>query len=282
MTRISYLNGQFLPHENCLIHIEDRGFQFADGAYEVTLLENNKLIDGDAHIERLFRSLREMKITHNLSKEQLVNLQLELFTKNNLSAGTCYIQVTRGFANRVPYLAKTENITISATISPRKKLTQEEFAHGFSFLTHDDIRWKRCDIKSVALFPSSMVNQEAKNQGYNDAIFIRDGFVTEGTFANIFMIDKNDTLITRAPDNFILQGITRNRIIALAKNNGMKVEERLFTLDELLNANEVFLSSSSLLIRPAREINKKLIGGDGNNRKITAILSQAYEDFITN
>ncbi len=127
-----------------------------------------------------------------------------------------------------------------------------------------------------------MVNQEAKNQGYNDAIFIRDGFICEGTFANFFMIDKNDTLITRAPDNFILQGITRNRIIALAKNNGIKVEERLFTLDELLDANEVFLSSSSLLIRPAREINKKLIGTDGKNRKITTILSQAYDSFMAN
>lgn len=280
MTRISYLDNQFLPHQDCLVHIEDRGFQFADGAYEVTLFENNKLIDGNAHIERFFRSLHEMKISHNFSKEQLINLQLELFAKNNLNEGTCYIQVTRGFANRVPYLAKTQDVTISATVSPRKRMTKEEFEKGFSFITHDDIRWKRCDIKSVALFPSSMVNQDAKNQGFDDAIFLRDGFVTEGTFANIFIVDENDTIITRAPDNFILCGITRNRIIELAKKNGIKVEERLFNLDELLNANEVFLSSSSLLIRPAREINKKLIGGDGRNRKISTLLSNFYQDFI--
>lgn len=282
MTRISFLNGKFLPHEECLVHIEDRGFQFADGAYEVTLFENDKLVDGDAHIQRFFRSLNEMKIPHNFSAEFLRKMQLDLFAKNNLSEGTCYIQITRGFANRIPYFPKDLEATISATVSPRKRMTKEEFERGFSFITHDDIRWKRCDIKSVALFPSSMVNQDAKNQGFDDAIFVRDGFVTEGTFANIFIVDKNDVLITRAPDNFILQGITRNRLIELAKAKGLKVAERNFTIDEMLAANEVFLTSSSLLVRPAREINGKAIGGDGKNRKIANILSQAYNDFISN
>jgi D-alanine transaminase len=278
MTRISFLNGRFLPHEECLVHIEDRGFQFADGAYEVTLFDNGKLIDGDAHIERFFRSLREMKITHNFTADFLRKMQIDLFAKNNLSDGTCYIQITRGFANRIPYFPKDLEATISATVSPRKKMTAEEFARGFTFMTHDDIRWKRCDIKSVALFPSSMINQEAKNQGFDDAIFVRDGFVTEGTFANIFIVDKNDVLITRAPDNFILQGITRNRLIKLAKEKGLKVEERNFTVDEMLLANEVFLTSSSLLVRPAKEINGKLVGG--GSRKIANILLQAYNDFI--
>jgi D-alanine transaminase len=280
MTRISFLNNKFLPHENCLIHIEDRGFQFADGAYEVTLFENGKLIDGDAHIERFFRSLREMKIPHNFTAEFLTKMQIDLFAKNNLSEGTCYIQVTRGFANRVPYFPKDLEATISATVSPRKKMTKEEFANGFSFMTCDDIRWKRCDIKSVALFPSSMMNQDAKNEGFDDAILVRDGFVTEGTFANIFIVDKNETLITRAPDNFILQGITRNRLIELAKAQGIKVEERSFAVEEMLQASEVFLTSSSLLVRPAREINGNLVGGDGKNRKIATILINAYDNFI--
>lgn len=279
MSRISYLNGQFLPHENCLVHIEDRGFQFADGVYEVTLFENQKLIDGDAHIERLFRSLREMKIEHNFSVEELKKIQLDLFAKNNFDAGTCYIQITRGATNRVPWMPKNLQPTISATVSPRKKVSAEEFARGFTFMTHEDIRWKRCDIKSVALFASSFINQKAKDSGFDDAILVRDGVVTEGSFANIFIVDANETLITKAPDNLILQGITRNRFIEIAKENGIKVEERNFSVDEMLNASEVFLTSSSLILRPASKINDREIGG-GKKRKIATILNRAYEEFI--
>lgn len=281
LMRISYLNGQFLPHENCLVHIEDRGFQFADGVYEVTLFENQKLIDGDAHIERLFRSLREMKIEHNFSAAEIKKIQLDLFAKNNLSEGTCYLQITRGAAPRVPYIPKNLQPTISATVSPRKKVSEEEFARGFSFVTHEDIRWKRCDIKSVALFASSFVNQKAKDLGFDDAIFVRDGVVTEGTFANIFIVGANETLITKAPDNLILQGITRNRFIEIAKEKGIKVEERNFSVEEMLNASEVFLTSSSLILRPASKINDHKIG-DGKNRKIATILNQAYAEFIKN
>ncbi|MBM3580144.1 MAG: D-amino acid aminotransferase, partial [Alphaproteobacteria bacterium] len=251
MSRISYLNGQFLPHENCLVHIEDRGFQFADGAYEVTLFENGKLIDGDAHIERFFRSLRELRIEHNFTANELKKIQFELFKKNGMDAGTCYIQITRGMANRVPYVPKNLQPTISATVSPRKKVSAEEFARGFSFMTHEDIRWKRCDIKSIGLCASSLVNQKAKDDGFDDAIFVRDSMVTEGTFANIFIVDCDNILITKPADNLILQGITRNRMIMLAKENGIKVVERNFSVAEMLNANEVFLTSSSLILRPA-------------------------------
>lgn len=279
MSRISFLNGEFLAHEKCLVHIEDRGFQFADGAYEVTLFENGKLIDGDLHIERFFRSLREMKIEHNFTADFLRDLQLQLFAKNNLTSATCYMQVTRGFANRVPYLPKNLQPTISATVQVAKKVSSEEFARGFSYMTHDDIRWQRCDIKSVALFAASMINQEAKNQGFDDAIFVRNDVVTEGSFANLFMV-KNGVLITHPSDNFILSGITRARFITMAKASGIKVEERKFSLDELLNADEVFLTSSSLILRPAREINGKLIGENGKNREMATKLNEFYNQFI--
>ncbi|MBU6141338.1 MAG: aminotransferase class IV [Proteobacteria bacterium] len=280
MSRISYLNGQFLPHENCLIHIEDRGFQFADGVYEVTLFENGKLIDGDAHIERFFRSLREMKIEHSFTAEELKKIQFELFAKNNLSAGTCYIQITRGAANRTPWFPKNIQPTISATVSARKKVSAEEFTRGYTFMTHEDIRWKRCDIKSVALFASSFVNQKAKDCGFDDAIFVRDGVVTEGSFANIFIVDANETLITKEPSNLILQGITRNRFIKIAKEKGIKVEERNFSVEEMLNASEVFLTSSSLILRPASKIDGREVGGQ--KRKIATILSDSYEEFVRN
>ncbi len=279
MSRISYLNGQFLAHENCMVHIEDRGFQFADGVYEVTLFKNGRLIDGEPHIDRLFRSLREMKIEHNFKKEDLLKLQIELFAKNNMNEGTCYIQITRGATNRVPFVPKNLTPTISATVSLGKKMTAEEFEKGVSIMTHEDIRWKRCDIKSVALFASSFLNQKAKDLGFDDAIFVRDGFVTEGSFANAFIVDANDTLITKAPDNLILCGITRNRMIGIAKEKGIKVEERNFDVAEMLAAKEVFLTSSSLILRPVTKIDGKQIGS-GKAGKISEILAEEYKKFI--
>lgn len=279
MSRISFLNGEFLPHENCLVHIEDRGFQFADGVYEVTLFKNGRLIDGEPHIERLFRSLREMKIEHNFTKEYLTQLQLDLFAKNNMAEGTCYIQITRGATNRVPWMPKNLTPTISATVSLGKKMTEEEFEKGVSIMTHEDIRWKRCDIKSVALFASSFINQKAKDSGFDDVIFVRDAVVTEGSFANAFIVDQNDTLITKAPDNLILQGITRNRMITIAQEKGIKVEERNFSVAEMMAAKEVFLTSSSLILRPATKIDGQQIG-EGKAGKISRILLEEYKKFI--
>lgn len=279
MTKISYLNGEFLPHEKCLVHIEDRGFQFADGVYEVTLFKNSKLIDGEPHIDRLFRSLNEMKIPHNFKKEDLLKMQIDLFAKNEMKEGICYLQITRGATNRVPYFPKNLTPTISATVALGKKMTEEEFKKGVSIMTHEDIRWKRCDIKSVALFASSFINQKAKDLSFDDAIFVRDGIVTEGTFANAFIVDSNENLITKAPDNLILQGITRNRLIELAHKSGMKIIERNFDVAEMIAAKEVFLTSSSLILRPVTKIDGKIIG-NGKAGEIAKNLHKLYHDFI--
>jgi D-alanine transaminase len=279
MSRISYLNGEFLPHENCLVHIEDRGFQFADGVYEVTLFKNGRLIDGEPHIERLFRSLNEMKIEHQFKKEDLLKMQIALFEKNQMNEGTCYLQITRGATNRVPYVPKNLTPTISATVTLGKKLTAEEFEKGVSLMTHEDIRWKRCDIKSVALFASSFVNQKAKDLGFDDAVFVRDGIVSEGTFANAFIVDADNVLITKAPSNLILQGITRNRLIEIAKAKGIKTAEKDFSVAEMLAAKEVFLTSSSLILRPVTKIDGNVIGS-GKAGEIAKILSEAYKEFI--
>jgi D-alanine transaminase len=279
MSRISYLNGEFLPHEKCLVHIEDRGFQFADAIYEVTLFENGKLIDGDAHLERLFRSLREVKIEHNLKKDDLIKMQLELFSRNKMNGGTCYMQITRGQHNRVPYVPKNLTPTISATVSERKKISAEEFEKGFTAMTHEDIRWQRCDIKTVGLLASTLMNQKAKDAGFDDMIFVRNGIVTEGSYANAFIVDANDTLITKDADNLILCGITRNRLIDLAKKCGIKVIEKKFGIEELMKAKEVFLTSSSLIVRPIVKIDGKNIA-DGKPGKIARLLNEAYKEFI--
>jgi D-alanine transaminase len=217
MTRISYLNGEFLPHEKCFVHIEDRGFQFSDGVYEVTMMVNGKLIDGEGHIDRLFRSLSEIKIEHSFTKQDIENIMLELFAHNKMSSGTCYLQITRGLHNRVPFVPKGIKPTINATVSPIKSVSKEEFEAGFTAMTHEDIRWQRCDIKTVGLLASTLINQKAKDAGFNDAIFVRNGVVTEGSYANIFIVDSAGNLVTKAASNHILCGITRNRMIDLAK-----------------------------------------------------------------
>lgn len=283
MTRISYLNGKFLPHEQCFVHIEDRGFQFADGAYEVTLFENGKLIDGELHAKRLFRSLSELNINHDFTLEKILEIQLQLFAKNNYQGkATCYIQITRGVNNRVPYCPKNLESTICATVSSRKTVSADELKNGFKIMTHDDIRWHRCDIKTVNLLASTLVNQKAKDSGFDDAIFVRNNHITEATYANVFMVDNNDNLITHPVNNNILAGITRERLIKIAKENNLNVVEKVFTVDEALKAKEVFLTSSSLLLRPVKSINNNLINyiDGGDNFAIAKLLTKKYNEFI--
>ena len=283
MNRISYLNGEFLPHEKCFVHIEDRGFQFADGAYEVALFENGKLVDGDLHLQRLMRSLDELNIEHNFTLEELTKIQLELFAKNNFSTSAfCYLQITRGVANRMPSCPKGLKNTIVATVAPKKIISTEEFENGYKVMTHDDIRWHRCDIKTVNLLASTLVNQKAKDAGFDDTIFVRDGVVTEATYANVFIVDDKKNLITHPANNHILQGITRNRLIKIAQKNNINVIEKTFGIEEMMKACEVFLTSSTLIIRPVFQINGQEILGRKNasNPSFSKILSDSYKEFI--
>jgi len=279
MERVSFVNGKFLPHSQCFVHIEDRGFQLADGVYEVILLKNNKLIDIDWHLQRLFRSLTELEIKFEQNKTYLEQIILELFAKNNLTDGSVYLQITRGATNRQQIFPTNISPTITATVSPLKIINQQDLENGLSAQTHQDIRWQRCDIKSTSLLASCWIRQKAVSAGDDDTILIRDGFVTEATFANVFIVDKNGTLITRNADNFILQGITRNRLIELAKNNGIAVLEKKFTVEELLQAREVFLSSTTLLVRPVSKVDRQIIG-NGKAGEISKKLSDLYNNFI--
>lgn len=278
-SRISFLNGEFLPHNKCFVHIEDRGFQFADAVYEVTLFRNGKLIDAEGHMDRLHRSLAEVKIKHHFSKAELIEIILELFAKNNLSEGFCYMQISRGHHARIPSLPVDLTPTIVMTVADGKKLTEEEFTNGFNLMTHEDIRWNRCDIKTVGLLASTLVNQKAKDSGFDDALFVKNGIVTEASFANAFIVDQHNTIITKDADNSILRGITRDRIIDLAKKNGLKVEERAFKLDELIKAKEVFLSSSTLILRPITKVDNHKIG-NGKAGEITRKIRDLYLEFI--
>lgn len=280
MSRISYLNGKFLPHESCMVHIDDRSCQFGDGVYEVILFKNNKFIDFEGHFQRLVRSLGEVRIDFDISGEDLKLVLLDIFKRNNLDGGSCYIQISRGVSPRIQCFPKEKvSPTFIITVSPAKSLTSQEFHEGISVVTHEDIRWSRCDIKSLNLLAASLLNQKAKDLGFNDVVMIRDGFITEGSFSNIFIIDQNGVLVTRPADNYILCGITRNRIIALAQEMGLEIDERKFTLDELESAKEVFLTSSTLMIRPVTKINKVTISNAivGN---VTQKIFSKYQEFV--
>jgi D-alanine transaminase len=281
--RISFLNNKFINHQDAFIHIEDRSVQFGDSVYEVILFKNNKLIDAKPHLERLFQSLEKVNIKHNFLQDEIEKNMLELFKRNNLNDGSIYLQISRGVFNRVPWVPTSEKEgghNFIMTVSPLKTFSKQEFTDGLNLITHEDIRWHRVDIKTTCLLASSMVNQKAKDLGYNDALFVRNGIVTEATYANFFFFDQEDNLITKKADNFILNGITRQRIIALAKENEINVVEKDFGMDEVFQAKEAFLSSSTLKIRPINSIDDNVIGQ--KSRGLVAKLSQYYDEFIDN
>lgn len=279
MTRISFLNGNFIDHNQAYVHIEDRGMQFADGVYEVILLHNKKLIDDRWHLERLFRSLAEIGIKLNYSPEQIANISLDLCRQNNLDNASVYIQITRGTTVRNQLIPKGINPTVIITVSPLNSADTNESINGYSAITLEDIRWQRCDIKSISLLASSLTKQKAIDLGYSEAIFVRNSIVTECSFSNLFIVDKQNNLITKDLDNQVLSGITRKRIIKLAQESGINVIEKPFRVDELLGAKEAFATSTTLLIRPLTTINEQAIG-DGKCGQITKMLTECYHRFL--
>jgi D-alanine transaminase len=253
--------------------------QFADGVYEVILFYKNKLIDNEWHLDRLFRSLGEINIKLDLSYEKLSNICLELCKRNNLQDASIYIQITRGATSRNQLIPVGLNPTIIVTVSPIKLTASDELEKGYSAITLEDIRWQRCDIKSISLLASSLTKQKAIDMGYSEAIFIRNNIVTECSFSNLFIVDNNNNLVTKNLDNQVLAGITRRRIIALAKEIGIAVIERSFSSEELIKSKEAFATSTTLLIRPLTKINDTIIS-NGKCGQITRRLIDKYQQFL--
>jgi D-alanine transaminase len=292
--RISFLNDKFIDHQKAFVHIEDRGFQFGDGIYEVILFNNGKIIDLKWHLDRLYRSLKEVKIDFFVSEMEITGIILQLFKKNKLKNGYVYLQVTRGQAFRS--LAFPSDITPTFIVSvcdleqPSEQILQKvinnnnkfdpDFASNYNVVTHPDLRWLRCDVKSVNLLASTMIKQKSSEMGAIDAILIRDDFITEATFANVFIVDSSNSIITKDADNFILQGITRNRIINLASQYNIKTVERKFSYQELISAKEIFLTGTITLIRPVLMVDNKIIG-DGRVGEITKKIAGYYLDFLS-
>lgn len=274
MSRIAYMNGQYLPESEAKVSIFDRGFLFADGVYEVTPVVNGKLVDYDAHAERLERSLKELRMAWPCTKDELRAMHVELIRRNKLAEGIIYMQVTRGVADRMFNFPKEASPTLVAFPQVMKLVDNPNARTGVKVVTTPDIRWLRRDIKTVMLLAPVLGKQEAVEKGAAEAWMVEDGRVTEGTSSNAYIV-KNNTIITRPLSNRILAGCTRRALFRLAKEHDVKIEERLFTPEEAYEADEAFLTSASQFVMPITEIDGKRIGG-GQPGPVTRKLRELF------
>ena len=260
MNRIVYVNGEYLPESEAKVSIFDRGFLFADGVYEVTPVINSKLVDYDPHMERLDRSLKELKMAWPCNIVEMTAMHNELIKRNNLSEGIIYMQVTRGVADRQFNFPKDIKSSLVAFTQVMKLVDNPNARTGVKVVTTPDIRWLRRDIKSIMLLAPVLGKEEAYQKGAAEGWMVEDGFVTEGTSSNAYIVVA-DKIITRPLSNRILAGCTRRALFRLAKEHGVVIEERLFTPEEAYAADEAFLSSASQFVMPITEIDGHRIGG---------------------
>jgi D-alanine transaminase len=260
MSRIVFVNGTFVPEAEAKISVFDRGFLFADGVYEVTPIVNGRLVDYDAHMERLDRSLKELRMAQPCSTAEMRHMHEELVKRNNLKEGIIYMQVTRGAADRQFNFPKDAVSSLVGFTQTMSLIDNANARTGVKVVTTPDIRWLRRDIKSVMLLAPVLGKQEAYEKGAAEGWMVEDGFVTEGTSSNAYIV-KDNTIITRPLSNRILAGCTRRALFRLAKEHGVKIEERAFTPEEAYAADEAFLTSASQFVMPIVEIDGKRIGG---------------------
>ncbi len=260
MSRIAYVNGEYLPESEAKISVFDRGFLFADGVYEVTPIVNGKLVDYPAHMERLERSLSELKMAWPCTRDALKKMHEELIARNSLKEGIIYMQITRGIADRMFNFPKEIKSSLVAFPQVMSLTDNPNARTGVKVVTTPDIRWLRRDIKSVMLLAPVLGKQEAYEKGAAEAWMVEDGFVTEGTSSNAYIV-KGNKVITRPLSNRILAGCTRRALFRLSKEHGVDVEERLFTPEEAYAADEAFLTSASQFVMPIVEIDGHRIGG---------------------
>ncbi len=260
MSRIVYVNGNFVPESEAKVSIFDRGFLFADGVYEVTPVVKGKLVDYDAHVERLDRSLGELKMAWPCTKPELRQMHEELIKQNKLDEGIIYMQVTRGVADREFHFPKEIKSSLVAFSQVKKLVDNPSAKVGVKVVTTPDLRWARRDIKTVMLLAPCLGKEEAYQKGAAEAWMVEDGYVTEGTSSNAYIV-KGNTIITRPISNSILHGCTRRALFRMAKEHQVEIEERLFTPEEAYAADEAFLTSASQFVMPITEIDGKRIGG---------------------
>jgi len=280
MTRTVYVNGEYLPETEAKVSIFDRGFLMADAVYEVTSVLGGKLIDFDGHAVRLDRSLNELDMPHPISKDDLLEVHRELVRLNRIEEGMIYLQISRGAPNDRDFVFPDPEVTKPTIVlftQNKPGLARSPMAQkGMKVISIEDVRWGRRDIKTVQLLYPSMGKMMAKKAGCDDAWMVEDGFVTEGTSNNAYII-KGNKIITRALSNDILHGITRAAVLRFAREAQMDVEERYFTISEAQDADEAFITSASTFVMPVVEIDGKAVG-TGSVGPMATRLREIYLD----
>ena len=277
MSRIAYVNGRYLPQREAAVNIEDRGYQFADGVYEVVHLYDGRLIDEDRHLGRLERSLRELRLRPPMDRAALRQVLLELARRNRLRDGLLYMQITRGVARR-DHAFPSKQVPPSVVATIRRIPPYPDDVEGWTAaaITHPDERWARCDIKTVALTPNVLARQAAREQGALEAILVdRNGMVTEGAATSFWLVDRAGVLRTRHLDHGILPGCTRDALLALMAENGIEFAERAFTRNELADAREAFITAATTFVKPIVRIDGRPVG-DGAVGPVTRLLFDLF------
>jgi D-alanine transaminase len=281
MSRIAYVNGRYLPMRAAMVHVEDRGYQFADGVYEVCEVREGRLIDERRHMARLLRSLDELRIRMPMSLAALGVVLREVVARNRVSYGVVYLQITRGVARRdhafpVPDVPPSVVVTARALNKPRNETLA---AKGIAVVSVPDNRWGRVDIKTIGLLPNVLARQAAIEQGARDAWFVdAGGNVTESASGNSWIVTQAGTVVTRPADRAILRGITRTVLFEAIKAQGLAAEERTFTLKEAYAAREAFITSASQIVMPVVRIDDQTVG-NGQPGPIATALRRAFHDF---
>ncbi|WIM13909.1 D-amino-acid transaminase [Enhydrobacter sp.] len=279
MARYAYVNGRYVDHREASVHIEDRGYQLADGVYEVVGVRDGKLIDEKPHLDRLDRSLKELRIAPPVSRKTLCFVIRELMRRNRLRDGLVYMQVTRGVARR-------DHAFPTTPVRPSLVLTTKNTRHlgpdvgpGIAVRSQPDIRWERCDIKTVALLPNVLAKQAARESGAYEAWLVdAKGCVTEGASTNAWIVTGDGELITRQTDSGILAGITRGTLKSIADKLQLKLVERPFSLAEAKQANEAFITSATSFVTPVIRIDDAPVG-DGKPGPTARRLREEYVRF---
>jgi D-alanine transaminase len=270
-----YVNGDFKKEDEAKVSVFDRGLLFSDSLYEVTTVINGKLIDFNNHMKRLDRSMTELKFKKLLNHLDILIFHRKLIELNNLKEGMIYLQVTRGVADRSFDMPKDKiEPTVLAFTQEKKIIDSESAKNGIKVMTLDDMRWKLCDIKTTQLLYASMAKTEATEKGFDDAWMLREGYITEGSSSNAWII-KGKIIMTRQSDNLILSGITRDAIFKCAKDLGYEVVTKNITLPDAQSASEAFITSATAFVMPVVKINTSQIG-DGKPGKFVTALREEY------
>ena len=279
MPRIAYVNGRYLPHSEAGVHIEDRGYQFADGVYEVCEIARGNIMDMTRHLDRLTRSLSELRIEWPLERRTLTIVMREVIRRNKVVNGLVYLQVTRGVATRdhVFPAKPTSSIVVTAKrTDPNASAKRAET--GIKVITVPENRWDRVDIKTIGLLPNVLARQQAKEAGAQEAWFVDpDGTVKEGAATNAWIVTRDGKLVTRPAEHGILRGVTRTTIFDLAARQGLKIEERGFSVDEAKQAREAFITAASTVVMPVVEIDGAPVA-NGHPGSVALSLRQSFFD----